>query len=94
MKTLKTTARTTGSLYLLLGIAGMLTFLVIRPAVYVTDDPGATLAKLVENEGVARIGVALELLTVLCQAVLAVWFFKLFRPAGVVAAGSVAAFGL
>jgi hypothetical protein len=94
MKTLKTTARTTGILYLLLGIAGMLTFLVIRPAIYVAGDPGATLAKLVENEGVARIGIAFELLTVLAQAVLAVWFFKLFRSVNTVAAGSVAAFGL
>src|SRR5688572_28871303 len=94
MKSLTTTARQTGALYVLLGIAGMLTFLLIRPVIFVADDAAATLAKVTENEGVARLGVALELMTVLAQAVLAIWFFKLFRPVNSVAAGSIAAFGL
>ena len=43
---------------------------------------------------VARAGIALELLIVLTQALAAMWFFKLFRGADPVAAGSIAAFGL
>lgn len=88
------TARTTGLLYLGLAVTGMLGFLVIRPRLDVTGDPGGTLARLVEHESFARLGIAVELLIVLTQAVTAVWFYRLFRTAVPVAAGSVAAFGL
>jgi hypothetical protein len=94
MNSLKTTARITGLLYLLLGITGMLGFLLIRPALFVPDDAEATLANLVEQPTLARLGIALELLIVLSQAVLAIWFFKLFRSVNVTAAVSLAAFGL
>jgi Domain of unknown function (DUF4386) len=87
-------ARTTGLLYLGLAITGALGFLLIRPRLYVTDDPSATLARLVEHESLARIGIAVELLIVLTQALTAVWFYRLFRTADPVAAGSIAAFGL
>ncbi len=94
MNSLTTTARITGALYLLLAVAGGLGFLLVRPAIMVPDDAAATLSNLLSQETVARFGIALELLTVLSQAVLAIWFFKLFRSVNVVAATSVAAFGL
>lgn len=94
MTSLKATARTTGLLYLLLGITGALGFLLVRPAIFVPDDAAATLANLVEREALARFGIALELLTVLSQSLLAIWFFKLFRSVNVTAAVSLAAFGL
>ena len=87
-------ARTTGLLYLGLAITGVVGFLLIRPRLFVADDPGATLARLVEHESLARIGIALELLIVLTQALTAVWFYRLFRRAVPFAAGSIAAFGL
>lgn len=88
------TARTTGLLYLGLAITGMFGFLVIRPQLFAADDPGATLANLVQHEALARTGIALELLVVLTQALVAVWFYRLFRSADPVNAGSIAAFGL
>jgi hypothetical protein len=94
MHPLVRTARITGLLYLGLAIAGGLGFLVVRSQLFVADDPAATLANLVEHESLARAGVTLELLTVLTQALVAVWFYRLFRTVDQVAAGSIAAFGL
>lgn len=88
------TARATGLLYLGLAISGGLGFLLIRPRIFVADDAGATLARLVEHDSLARVGIAVELLTVLTQALAAVWFYRLFRTVDSVAAGSIAAFGM
>jgi hypothetical protein len=81
-------------LYLVLAAAGGVGFLVVRPAILVTGDANATLANLVAQEALARTGIALELVAVLAQALLAVWFFRLFREVDVTAATALAAFGL
>jgi hypothetical protein len=94
MHALIRTARTTGLLYLGLAVTGVLGFLVIQPQLFVTDDPGATLANLAGHQTVARVGVAFELLVVLTQALAAAWFYRLFRSADPLAAAGVAAFGL
>ncbi|MEV4508620.1 DUF4386 domain-containing protein [Dactylosporangium sp. NPDC049525] len=94
MHPLVRTARITGLLYLGLAVAGGLGFLLVRSRLFVDGDPAATLANLVEHESLARVGVALELLTVITQALAAVWFYRLFRTVDQVAAGSIAAFGL
>lgn len=88
------TARTTGLLYLGLAVTGMLSFLMIRNQVFVADDPAQTLANLVEQPWLARAGIAVELGVVLTQALVAVWFYRLFRSVSSVAAGAIAAFGL
>jgi hypothetical protein len=88
------TARTTGLLYLGLALTGLLGFLLIRSRLYDADDPATTLANLVEHEGLARAGIALELGVVLTQALVAVWFFRLFRGTDELAAAGIAAFGL
>jgi hypothetical protein len=90
----KVIARTTGWLYLGLALTGGLGFLLIRSQLFVAGDPSATLANLIEQEGLARAGIVLELLVVLTQALTAVWFYRLFRRVDQVAAGSIAAFGL
>jgi hypothetical protein len=87
------TARTTGLLYLGLALTGLAGFLLLRPQIF-TEDAAATVAELVENESLARLVVALELGVVLAQALVAVWFFRLFRSVDSVAAGALAAFGL
>ena len=94
MDTLVRTARLTGVWYLSLALTGLFGFLIVRPRLFVEDDAGATLANLVEQEALARTGVALELGIVLTQALAAVWFYRLFRGVAPVAAGSIAAFGL
>jgi hypothetical protein len=88
------TARMTGLFYLALAIFGGLGFLLIRSQLYVAEDPAATLANLVAHEGLARSGVAVEMLVVLSQTLAAVWFFRLFQRVDAFAAGSIAAFGL
>lgn len=88
------TARQAGLLYLGLAVTGLASYLVIRSQIFVADDPSATLAHLVDHEGLARVGIAAELGVVLTQALVAVWFFRLFRGVSVVAGGSLAAFGL
>ncbi|MEU4663404.1 DUF4386 domain-containing protein [Micromonospora chalcea] len=88
------TARVTGLFYLGLAVTGALGFLTVRPMIFNPDDAGATFANLVAHESLARVGVALELLVVLTQALTAVWFHRLFRTVDSTASGSIAAFGL
>lgn len=88
------TARMTGLFYLGTAITGVLGFLIIRPQIFVADDPGATLANLVAHESLARAGVALELGMVVTQTLTAVWFHRLFRTVNPSAALGIAAFGL
>lgn len=88
------TARTTGLLYLMLAVVAVPGFLIIRPMLFDPDSPAATLANLLENETLARLGIGLELALVAAQALCALWFFRLFRHIDSFAAGSLAAFGL
>ncbi len=77
-----------------MGLTGGIGFLVVRGRLLVEGDPTATLANLVENEGLARVGVILELGLVLTQALCALWFFRLFRSVDSFAAGAIAVFGM
>ena len=94
MHALTRTARMTGLFYLGMAITALLGFLIIRPQLFVTDDPNATLANLVTHGSLARAGVALELAMVVTQALTAVWFYRLFRTVDFFAASGIAAFGL
>lgn len=88
------TARTTGLLYLGLAVTGALGYQFVRGQLYVSDDPQATLSNLVDHTSMARLGIALELATVLTQALAAVWFYRLFRSIDSFAAGLIAVFGM
>lgn len=88
------TARTTGLFYLGIAITGLSGYLLVRPQLFIDGDAAATVARLVEHESLARIGIVLELLVVLTQALAATWFYRLFRTADDFAAGCIAAFGL
>lgn len=94
MHGIKRTARPNGLPYLALAVTGMLGFLYVRGQLHVVGVPDETLANLVGREGLARLGIALELCIVLTQGLLAIWIFRLFRSVSVVAAGAIAAFGL
>lgn len=82
-----------GLFYVGLAVCGGVGFLVIRPELFAQADPAQTLANLMEREGLARVGVALELGVATFQALAAVWFAKLFRDRDAVAAGALALFG-
>ncbi len=88
------TARATGLWYLGLALAGLVGFLLIRPRIFVDGDPAATLTNLIERAGLARAGLMFELAIVVTQALAAVWFYKLFRPANSTAAWALAVFGM
>ncbi len=94
MNTQTTTARATGAWYLGLALTGVLGFLLVRPKLYVEGDPAATLDNLTTQQGLARLGVVLEMGIVVTQALTAVYFYKLYRSVRPIAGVAVAAFGL
>ena len=94
MTTVKGTARLTGVAYLGLAVCGLLGLLLVRGQLVVPGDAAATTANLVEHETLARLGIALDLGSVLTQALVALLFFRLFRRVNSFAAGAIAAFGL
>jgi hypothetical protein len=87
-------ARLTGLAYLVLAVAGIVGFLLIRGQLYVADDAARTAANLVAHEGLARLGIAADLATVVSQAAAAVGFFLVFRRVHAAGAASITAFGL
>ncbi|WP_299450403.1 DUF4386 domain-containing protein [uncultured Serinicoccus sp.] len=87
------TARTTGWLYLGLGVTGMLGFLLIRPRV-VGADGASTVELLTAHETLARVGVVAYLGTVVTQVLVALWFFRLFRRTDAFVASTLTTFGL
>lgn len=88
------TARTTGLLYFGLALTGLLGFMVIRNQLFVAGAPDATLANLTRHEVLARVGIVMEMGVVITQALVALWFYRLFAKVNAFAAGSIAAFGL
>ena len=86
-------ARAAGIWYLGLALTGI-AFLLIRPAIYDPDRAGKTLENLTTDEGLARLGLGVELAIVVTQALAAVWFYKLFRPINAVAAWALGVFGM
>ena len=91
---LRSDACLTGLFYLGLGLTGGAVFMAVRPQLFAEDDPVQTLANLTGQEGLARVGIALELGSAIFQALTAVWFAKLFSHIDRHAASVVALFGM
>ncbi len=94
MTTSKGTARATGLAYAGLAVTGLLGYLVFRSQLYVKGDAVTTAGNLVAHDGLARLGVAVDLAAVLTQALAALWFYQLFRGVNPFAAGAITAFGM
>jgi hypothetical protein len=94
MTSTRRSAQLTGLAYLVLAVSGIVGFLLIRRQLYVPDDAMRTAANLVAHEGLARLGIAVDLVTVLAQALAAVGFFLVFRRVDSAGAASITAFGL
>lgn len=88
------TARIAGLLYLGLCVAGFVGYFLIRGQLFDADHPAATLGRLASHEMLARLGIATELAVVLCQALLALWLYRLFLAIDAFLASAMAAFGL
>ena len=87
-------ARLTGLAYLVLAVSGIVGFVLVRPQLYVLKDATRTAGNLVAHEGLARLGIAADLVTVLSQALAAAGFFLVFRRVNSAGAASITAFGL
>lgn len=87
------TARFTGLAYLATAISGTLSYFVVRPQVSVPGDAAATMARLVEHETLARLGVVADLALVTAGSVTALLFFALFRKVDLAISLALAAFG-
>ncbi|GAA2705434.1 DUF4386 domain-containing protein [Actinoplanes palleronii] len=87
-------AKAAGLSYLGLAVFGLLGHLIIQSRLHVAGDAAATTANLLAHPALAGLGVAADVGVVLTQALAALCFFRLFRPAGDLAAASIAAFGL
>lgn len=88
------TARITGLWYLLLAISGILGFMVFHSKVFISGDLEKTLTNLIDSESTARIRLLLEFVIVLSQALVAVWFYKLFKNINESAAWTLGIWGM
>lgn len=74
------TARITGLFYLGIIVTAVFGYFLIRGRIFDPLDAAATLIHLAEQETLARLGLAMELGTGTCMALLALWLYRLFRP--------------
>lgn len=88
-----TDTRITGILYLGLALTGLFVFLFARSNIFVDGNALATSTNLLEKESLARMGIAMELALVIFQALVAIWFYKLFKNVNSFASGLIAVFG-
>lgn len=72
-------ARTAGFLYLVVIAGGAFAEAFVRQRLVVPRDPVATAANLLANEQLYRLGFAADLVPLLCNVVLAVLFYALFK---------------
>jgi hypothetical protein len=73
------TARITGLFYLGICVTAIFGYFIIRGQVFDPGDAAATLSHLAEQETLARLGIVMELGTGTLMALLALWFYRLFR---------------
>jgi hypothetical protein len=88
------TARITGLLYLGICVTAVFGHFIIPAQIFDPGDAATTLGHLVERETVARLGIAMELGTATFMALLALWFYRLFRAVNAFAAVSTLVLGM
>lgn len=87
-------ARLGGLLYLVIIVIGLLGEAFIRNSLIVSGDPGATAQRILESEFLWRLGIAGQLVLLVCAVALtAIWYF-LLRPVNRYLAVAVVCFGL
>lgn len=78
---LRNVARMAGLLYLILFIAGIFAEGYVREyLIVVPGDAAATASNIVASEGLFRLGIAGDLIMILCDVALGVLFYLLLRP--------------
>ena len=76
----KALARTTGAFYLLLTVAALTAEFFVRSRLIVRGDAVATAQQIVSHPSLYRMGVICDLTNLLCDAIVAVLLYRLFRP--------------
>lgn len=84
----------TGFFYLAMGVTGAVAFVGVRPMLFSEDSAAETLANFTSRQGLVRIGIALELATVILQALAAAWFARIFSRVDIAAALAVSLLGM
>lgn len=87
------TARITGLFYLGICVTAVFGHFIIPGQIFDPGDAAATLSNLAERETLARVGIAMELGTATFGALLALWFYRLFRSVDAFMAVAVMVFG-
>lgn len=77
---IQTYARTGGALYLFIVIAALFGEMFVRGSLIVTRDPAATAQKIMESETLFRLGLAGDMLTLVCDVSLAMILYVLLKP--------------
>jgi hypothetical protein len=76
----KKTARVAGLLYLTIIIAGIFAEFVVRSSLIVAGDATATANNIMASEGLFRVGIAGDLIMIMCDVALALAFYVLLKP--------------
>jgi hypothetical protein len=87
-------ARLTGALYLVIFAGGLFSELYVRGSLVERGDAAATAANLLREEGLFRLGFAIDLVVFLCDVAVAALLYVLLRPAGRTLSLTAAAFRL
>ena len=76
----KKTARIAGILYLIIIIAGIFAEFFVRQSLIVPGDATATANNIMASEGLFRLGIAGDLIMIMCDVALALIFYVLLKP--------------
>ena len=73
-------ARVAGFLYLVIIIAGIFAEFIVRSSLILPGDATATANNIMASEGLFRVGIASDLIMIMCDVALALFFYVLFKP--------------
>lgn len=76
----KKTARVAGFLYLIIIIAGIFAEFFVRQSLITPGDATATAHNIMASEGLFRMGIAGDLIMIMCDVALALIFYVLLKP--------------
>jgi hypothetical protein len=80
MNSNKKTARVAGLLYLIIIIAGIFAEFFVRQSLIVPGDATATADNIMASEELFRVGIASDLIMIICDVALALTFYVLLKP--------------
>lgn len=80
MKSIKTTARIAGVLYLIIFFASPLAFMIGKGSILVPGDAAATANNLMASKSLFRAGIAAETIVFIVETILAAILFVLLKP--------------